>query len=85
MMKLLIVEDSEFKVEELKKELSKYNIEYFIASNLCEALMYSHKYKSELCGIISDLGFTESELDFNINNLQNFVSSQNQVENEEEN
>ena len=30
-MKLLIVEDSEFKVEELKKELSKYNIEYFIA------------------------------------------------------
>lgn len=66
-MKLLIVEDSEFKLEELRRDLEKLQIEYFSVSDYNSARMSLIKFENEIFGVITDLGFPDfqNSLEYN--------------------
>ena len=60
-MKVLIVDDADFKVENIIEYLSKLKIDYMVAETYIEAIIKLKKYHKELAGAILDLGFFFTE------------------------
>lgn len=59
-MKLLIVDDTDFKVQLLNMQLSKLKVEYLVATNFSDAQLLLKQYENEIFGVILDLGFSRT-------------------------
>ena len=56
-MKVLIVDDADFKVENIIEYLSKLEVDYMVAETYIEALTKLKKHNKDIAGVVVDLGF----------------------------
>ena len=61
MKKILIVEDDQFKQEDVIRFLKNKGIEYVVSEYLNDSLMYIRKHKDDIQGIVLDLGLPRFE------------------------